>query len=67
MSLNCSHVSADFCHYWKYDEKPGFFNIVDTNIGEGYYKKIVSGGGPPFWVFKAEDFYCNNCPAFREG
>jgi hypothetical protein len=66
MSLNCSHVVEGFCHNWKYDEEPGFFNIVDDRIGEGYYKQIVPGNGPLFWVFKAVNFYCKDCSAFRE-
>jgi len=66
MSLNCSRVVEGFCHFWKYDEEPGFFNIVDDRIGEGYYKQIVPGNGPPFWVFKAVNFFCKDCSAFRE-
>ena len=66
MSLNCSRVVEGFCHFWRYDEEPGFFNIVDDRIGEGYYKQIVPGNGPPFWVFKAVNFYCRDCSAFRE-
>jgi len=66
MSLNCSHVVEGFCHFWRYDEEPGFFNIVDDRIGEGYYKQIVTGKGPPFWVFQAVNFYCKDCSAFRE-
>jgi len=66
MSLNCSCVVEGFCHFWRYDEEPGFFNIVDDRIGEGYYKQIVPGKGPSFWVFKAVNFYCRDCSAFRE-
>ena len=35
MSVNCIHVVEGFCHYWRYDEEPGFFNIVEYGIGEG--------------------------------
>ncbi len=66
MSLNCSHVVAGFCHFWRYGEEPGFFNIVDDRSGEGYYRQIVPGKGPLFWVFKAVNFYCKDCSAFRE-
>jgi hypothetical protein len=66
MSINCIHVVEGFCHFWRYDEEPGFFNIVDNRIGEGYYKQIVTGKGPSFWVFKAVNFYCKDCSAFRE-
>jgi hypothetical protein len=66
MFLNCSNIVEGFCHFWKYDEKPGFFYIVDAKIGEGYYKQVVTEKGTPFWVFKAVRFYCKNCPAFRE-
>ncbi len=66
MSIYCSRVVEGFCHVWRYDEEPGFFNIVDDRIGEGYYKQIVPGKGPPFWVFKAVNFYCKDCSAFRE-
>jgi hypothetical protein len=66
MSLNCIHVVEGFCHFWKFDEEPGFFNIVDDRIGEGYYEQVVTGEGPTFWVFKAVRFYCANCPAFIE-
>jgi len=66
MSVNCYHIVEGFCHFWRYDEKPGFFNIVDDRIGEGYYKKIVTGESSTFWVFKAVRFYCSNCLAFRE-
>ena len=66
MSLNCIHIVEGFCHYWKYDEKPGFFNIVDNRVGEGYNKQVVTGEGSTFWVFKAVIFYCANCPVFKE-
>jgi hypothetical protein len=65
MTLYCSHIVEDFCHVWKYEFKPGFFNIVDEGIGEGYNRKIVTGEDSAYWVFKAVNFYCKKCPAFR--
>ena len=66
LSTHCAHIVEGFCYFWRYDYEFGFFNIVDVRLGEGYYKRIVPGEGPPFWVFKAVNFYCNNCPAFKE-
>lgn len=64
MSFNCTHIVEGFCRYWRYRDKPGFFNIVDDRIGEGYYKQVEAGKESSFWVFKAVNFYCLNCPAF---
>ena len=65
MSQTCSHIIEGFCYLWKFYEQPGFFNIADNGLGKGYYKQVESGKGSPFWVFKAEPFYCRNCSAFR--
>jgi hypothetical protein len=64
MSLYCIHVIEGFCSYWRFRDKPGFFNIVDDRIGEGYYRQVEAGKESSFWVFKAVNFYCINCPAF---
>lgn len=64
MSFNCTHIVEGFCRYWRYRDKPGFFNIVDDRIGEGYYKQVEAGKESSFWVFKAVNFYCLNCSAF---
>ena len=64
MSSSCVHIVDGFCDYWRYDERLGFFKTVDARLGDGYYKE-VTGAGSSYWVFRAERFYCANCPAFR--
>jgi hypothetical protein len=65
MSKKCAHIVNEYCHYWGYDERPGFFNIVDYNIGKEYYKKIKKKGFDSLWVFRAVPFYCQNCPSYK--
>jgi hypothetical protein len=63
--LNCAYIVDGFCHYWTHDEKPGFFNIVEARFGEELFKQIRREGSP-VWVFRAVDFYCKDCPTFKE-
>jgi hypothetical protein len=64
MSTSCSHIVDELCFFWKYYERPGFFNIADAQLGEGYYRKISNKNEKEFWVFKARSFYCRNCSAY---
>ncbi len=65
MSQTCSHILDGFCYFWRSKVQYGFFSIADNGLGKGYYRQVDNGEGSPFWVFKAEPFYCNNCSAFR--
>jgi hypothetical protein len=65
MSKNCSHIIDGYCYFWKYDMKPGFFNIVANYMENNYYKKIIKREKDPVWVFKAVSFYCQNCPVYE--
>jgi hypothetical protein len=64
MSRSCSHIIGEYCHYWRFSEKTGFFDIADNRLGKGYYRKVEIAGKTSFWVFKAEPFYCRNCSAY---
>jgi hypothetical protein len=59
------YIVDGFCDYWKYRERPEYFNSVDVRLGVGYYRKVVTGEGSSYWVFSAKRFYCAGCPAFR--
>lgn len=64
MSVNCSHITDEYCHFWRFTEKPGFFKIADSQLGEGYYRQISVGEDSSFWVFKSRPFYCRECSAY---
>jgi len=60
----CSHILEGYCHFWKYEEKLGFFTIADNQLGDGYYKQITKEN-KSYWIFKAEQFYCKYCSSFK--
>jgi hypothetical protein len=64
MSSNCVNIVDGFCHFWKYPDRLGFFYTVDATMEGKYYDHIIIKS-EPFWVFKAVDFYCKNCPAYQ--
>jgi len=65
MSQTCSNILEGFCYFWRFNEKPGFFRIVDNELGKGNYRQVKIGDEPHFWVFKAKPFYCRNCSGFN--
>ena len=66
MSGSCSNIVDGFCHFWKFREKPGFFIIAESGLGEGYFREVCNEQNHSFWVFKAEPFYCGDCSAYKK-
>ena len=68
MMTSCPHRDREgHCVYWNWEDKPGFFDIVD-DLDEShlYVKKKISseGGMTEKWVFWASPWYCSNCTVY---
>jgi hypothetical protein len=69
MMQNCFYNVDGFCEYWRWEERPSFFDIIDKLWGpdSGYYSKrrVVLSSEPSMqWMIKASITYCATCNAY---
>ena len=69
MSIECLHNIDDYCTYWHWESKHGFFETLDKLDGQGpsSYKLrdiVFEGRVVKRWTVKAQAVFCANCPAY---
>jgi hypothetical protein len=69
MFILCEHNKEGYCTFWKYSE-----NQLQTFFGDYFHhfmdsrdkdaKQIIGENGDAYWVTRAIDSICTDCPAF---
>ena len=71
MMQNCYYNVDGFCEYWRWEERPHFFDIIDElwdpDIGDYSRRRVVLTIEPSMqWMIKASIPYCATCNAYLD-
>ena len=69
MMKHCLYNSEGFCEYWRWEERPSFFDAIDDLLGpdSGHYSRrrgMVVMGITERWMIRASIPYCATCSAY---